>query len=83
MQPKPLALRILDIVAIIVLVIATYMALTAPLERVMGEVQKVFYFHVGTASQFSRAPVDEWIARLRIVEQPRAARHVWSELDAA
>lgn len=49
MQPKPSALKILDIVAIIVLVIATYMALNAPLERVMGEVQKVFYFHVGTA----------------------------------
>ncbi|HET6822796.1 MAG TPA: cytochrome c biogenesis protein CcsA [Anaerolineales bacterium] len=49
MQPKPLALRILDIAAIIVLGIATYMALNAPLERVMGEVQKVFYFHVGTA----------------------------------
>jgi len=49
MQPKPLALKILDIAAIIVLGIATYMALNAPLERVMGEVQKVFYFHVGTA----------------------------------
>lgn len=49
MQAKPLALRILDIVAIIVLGIATYMALTAPTERVMGEVQKVFYFHIGTA----------------------------------
>jgi heme exporter protein C len=49
MQPKPLALKFLDIAAIIVLGIATYMALTAPTERVMGEVQKVFYFHIGTA----------------------------------
>lgn len=49
MQPKPFLLRILDIVAIIALGIATYLALTAPTERVMGEVQKVFYFHVGTA----------------------------------
>jgi heme exporter protein C len=49
MQPKPLALRILDIAAVVVLAVATYMALNAPLERVMGEVQKVFYFHVGTA----------------------------------
>lgn len=49
MQPKPLALKILDIAAVIVLAVATYMALTAPLERVMGEVQKVFYFHIGTA----------------------------------
>jgi heme exporter protein C len=49
MQPKPLALRILDIAAIIVLAISTYVALNAPTERVMGEVQKVFYFHIGTA----------------------------------
>ncbi|HET6594971.1 MAG TPA: cytochrome c biogenesis protein CcsA [Anaerolineales bacterium] len=49
MQPKPFALRIFDIAAILVLGIATYLALTAPTERVMGEVQKVFYFHVGTA----------------------------------
>jgi heme exporter protein C len=49
MQPKPLALKILDIAAILVLIIATYMALNAPTERVMGEVQKVFYFHIGTA----------------------------------
>ncbi|HSL44384.1 MAG TPA: cytochrome c biogenesis protein CcsA [Anaerolineales bacterium] len=50
MQAKPLALRILDIVSLIVLAIATYLALFfAPTERVMGEVQKVFYFHIGTA----------------------------------
>lgn len=49
MQAKPVALRILDIAAIVVLIIATYMALNAPTERVMGEVQKVFYFHIGTA----------------------------------
>lgn len=49
MQPKPLALKILDIAGVLMLAIATYMALSAPLERVMGAVQKVFYFHVGTA----------------------------------
>ena len=49
MQTKPLALRILDIAALILLGIAAYMALNAPTERVMGEVQKVFYFHIGTA----------------------------------
>jgi heme exporter protein C len=50
MQAKPLALKILDIVSLIVLAIATYLALFfAPTERVMGEVQKVFYFHIGTA----------------------------------
>lgn len=49
MQPKPLVLRILDIVAIVALAVSAYVALTAPTERVMGEVQKVFYFHIGTA----------------------------------
>lgn len=50
MQPKPLTLRILDIVSIIVLIISAYLALVfAPTERVMGDVQRVFYFHIGTA----------------------------------
>jgi heme exporter protein C len=49
MQSKPVALRILDIAAIILLAISAYTALNAPTERVMGEVQKVFYFHIGTA----------------------------------
>ena len=50
MQPKPLALKILDIVSIIVLAISTYLALVfAPTEIVMGQVQRVFYFHIGTA----------------------------------
>jgi heme exporter protein C len=50
MQPKPLALKILDILSIILLGIATYLALVfAPREVVMGDVQRVFYFHIGTA----------------------------------
>lgn len=50
MQSKPLALRILDIVSLILLAISAYLAIFfAPTERVMGEVQKVFYFHIGTA----------------------------------
>jgi heme exporter protein C len=50
MQPKPVALRVLDIISIIVLGIATYLAIVfAPTERVMGDVQRVFYFHIGTA----------------------------------
>ena len=50
MQPKPLALKVLDIASIIVLAIATYLALVfAPTEAVMGQVQRVFYFHIGTA----------------------------------
>lgn len=50
MESKPLALTILDIVSILVLAIATYLALVfAPTELVMGDVQRVFYFHIGTA----------------------------------
>jgi heme exporter protein C len=50
MQTKPTALKILDIVSIILLAVATYLALFyAPEEAVMGQVQRVFYFHIGTA----------------------------------
>jgi heme exporter protein C len=50
MQSKPIALTILDIVSIIVLGVSTYLALFfAPTEAVMGQVQRVFYFHIGTA----------------------------------
>ena len=50
MQPKPTALKILDIASIIALAVSTYLALFfAPMELVMGQVQRVFYFHVGTA----------------------------------
>ena len=50
MQPKPIALKILDTFSIIVLAISTYLALFfAPTELVMGQVQRVFYFHIGTA----------------------------------
>lgn len=44
---KPRMLTILDIVTTVLLVIATWMVFFyAPMERVMGNVQRVFYFHV-------------------------------------
>lgn len=50
MQAKPIMLKALDIVSIILLAVATYLALVfAPTEAVMGQVQRVFYFHIGTA----------------------------------
>jgi len=50
MQSKPAALKVLDVVSIILLGISTYLALVfAPTELVMGDVQRVFYFHIGTA----------------------------------
>ena len=46
---KPIALKFLDIVTIISVLGATAMVFFyAPIERVMGAVQKVFYFHVAT-----------------------------------
>jgi heme exporter protein C len=50
MQAKPTLLKILDLLALILLGVSTYFALIkAPTELVMGEVQRVFYFHLGTA----------------------------------
>lgn len=50
MQSKPIALTILDILSIIGIGAATYFALVfAPPEAIMGNVQRIFYFHVGTA----------------------------------
>lgn len=47
---KPKALIILDIASVVMLLVATGLVFFyAPLERVMGAVQKVFYFHVATA----------------------------------
>lgn len=47
MDPKPRLLTVLDIVTVLLLVVATLMVFSyAPLEAVMGQVQRVFYFHV-------------------------------------
>lgn len=47
MKAQPRALTVLDIVMVLVMVTATGMVfLFAPIERVMGLVQKIFYFHV-------------------------------------
>ena len=50
MEKKPTALLVLDIVSLILLAVSTYLALVfAPTEAIMGQVQRVFYFHVATA----------------------------------
>jgi len=47
MDSKQIGLKILDIVTIILLLVATWMVFFyAPTEAVMGNVQRVFYFHV-------------------------------------
>lgn len=50
MEAKPRLLTIIDTIAVILMVIATGMVFFyAPTEAVMGNAQKVFYFHVATA----------------------------------
>ena len=50
MEAKPRLLTILDTVTAVMFVIAVGMVFfSAPREAVMGEVQRVFYFHVATA----------------------------------
>ena len=50
MEPRPRWLTILDIIATIMLLVAIYMVFFyAPEEIIMGNVQKVFYFHVASA----------------------------------
>jgi heme exporter protein C len=50
MSSQPRALQLLNIASLILLAVAAWMSLSyAPLERVMGAVQRVFYFHVATA----------------------------------
>ncbi len=50
MQAKPVLLKIIDILSVVMLAMATYFALIkAPTELVMGNVQRIFYFHIGTA----------------------------------
>lgn len=50
MQAKPTTLKVLDIASLVLLAVAAYLALVyAPEEATMGQVQRVFYFHVATA----------------------------------
>ena len=50
MDPKPRALKILDTVSLVLFAAAVIMVFFyAPTEAVMGQVQRVFYFHVATA----------------------------------
>lgn len=50
MSAQPRLLQALNILSVILLAAATVMVFAyAPIERVMGAVQKVFYFHVATA----------------------------------
>jgi heme exporter protein C len=50
MSPQPRVLKVLNVLSVLLVLVAFLMAMFyAPLEKVMGEVQRVFYFHVATA----------------------------------
>jgi heme exporter protein C len=50
MQAKPITLKALDIASVLLVIVALYLALIfAPEEATMGQVQRVFYFHIATA----------------------------------
>ena len=50
MEPKPRLLAILDVVTILLFITAVVAVFFyAPLEAIMGQVQRVFYFHVANA----------------------------------
>lgn len=50
MSPQPRVLKILNVLSAVLVLVAFLMAMFyAPVEKVMGEVQRVFYFHVATA----------------------------------
>ena len=50
MSAQPRLLKIFNVLSVILVFVAFLMAMFyAPLEKVMGEVQRVFYFHVATA----------------------------------
>jgi len=50
MPAQPRLLKIFNVLSVILVFVAFLMAMFyAPLEKVMGEVQRVFYFHVATA----------------------------------
>lgn len=50
MSPQPRVLKILNVLSALLVLVAFLMAMFyAPIEKVMGEVQRVFYFHVATA----------------------------------
>src|SRR4030042_2369812 len=50
MDPKPRLLTILDVITILLFLAAVGMVFFyAPLEAIMGQVQRVFYFHVANA----------------------------------
>jgi heme exporter protein C len=75
MDPKPRLLAVLDGITILMLVIATGMVFFyAPTEAVMGDVQRVFYFHVAAG----------WVGMLSFVAAAvagivylRSGDHAW------
>jgi heme exporter protein C len=81
MDSKPRGLTVLDIVTVLLFIIAVSLVfLYAPMEAVMGQVQRVFYFHVANA----------WVGMLGFlvaavagVAYLRTANHKWDIVGLA
>ena len=70
MEPMPRGLRILNLVTGGLFVIALYMVFFyAPLEAVMGEVQRVFYFHVAAGWVGAPAFLAQYSSDLRVAQE--------------
>src|SRR3990172_2455754 len=74
-EAKPRLLTILDVVTILLLVVATGMVFFyAPMEAVMGQVQRVFYFHVAAGWV---GMLGFLVAAIAGVAYLRTAKHNW------
>jgi heme exporter protein C len=78
-QSQPKLLTILDGVAIVMLLIATYLVFFyAPTEAVMGAVQKVFYFHVASAWVGMLAFIVSAVAGIAYL---RTSKRAWDNVE--
>lgn len=81
MQAKPKSLKILDIAAILMLVAASWMVFGyAPMEATMGNVQRVFYFHVSAGWV---GMISFMLALVAGIFYLRTANHKWDVVGVA
>ena len=81
MQPAGRNLKILNIVAAILMLIATAMVFFyAPQERQMGEVQRIFYFHVPSAIMSFLAFGVTLVAGIAYLA---TRKNIWDQVGAA
>jgi heme exporter protein C len=81
MEAKPNTLKALDVLSALLLIFATWMAFFyAPMEAVMGNVQRVFYFHVATGWA---GMVGYLVAFVAAIAYLRTGRQKWDIIGVA